>query len=1361
MAASEEELLRDGAGGVFVVWRGSISGGATGTYIWHFEASGSSWPAAQRISSGQVDVVSATIAPGGGAFVQLSDGFMHRVSIDGALLWGPGGKPCGADLRIVGDDCAGGLYLSDRPPSASPTIMRYDGELTPLWDHAVPLDVCTDRESGRWYGDLEFVGNGRGGLFVACETRLSGGVGTDFTFLQEFDASGGAQWDTCHIEDEYTHQPGKFVGPDGRGGAVYWQRLEEMLEPSGWGYHDKILMLTEDIVETCTIRGRVFDSEGRPAMSVAIVARDIVAGSELGRAITDNSGAYLIEGIPAYRGVRLETDAGAPTLPTAYHWAAMESDVYCDFRLSAPPGNWTNSDQTAGPILGQYKVTNSAVFTDFDDDGDLDLYIGYGEAHPTYVYTTRNGLFLNGGGGSFTEMNPPGPADGYGWNGSTMSVAPADMDNDGDVDLYLCNGDAFFPTDPNVLLENISGTSGEPFATVHPFLYPAEIRDSNLGGKAEWIDMNNDGLLDLFVGRPDRTCLVFRGGAPPEFSRLENVAVPGLTDLVSNGSSSWADFDNDGLVDVLVFATQGNRLLRNNGDWTFTDVTYMLGGTGAIEGFGKSAAWGDYDNDGDVDLFLNYHWSTPKRLFRNDGVSFADVTAEVGLPVDGSESSAAAWFDFDNDGDLDLIVTGAPTVIWENHNTGADFTRSASTDIVNHVIPNTLALGDVDGDGDEDVYLGVTQLYASESYAHSKLYENRYGDHGASIGVGLDGTTCNRDGIGAVVRVHTAGGNIQTRQLTGMTGGSSPQVKDQVIGIGHNEVAARVEVRWPWGRLTEVPLVPAGTTIVVTDEFAAPQAGAIYLTTSSSGARTQPIGDYELGEYVDFYLAADFSGVAVEDQLLGGYEIEVKRSSVLYDMTIELLIAGVDSDPDPWKFSVRFSDGVALNQGPIALAHFRGQLFREGADASIGLGARVPCSFTDPLEPGSACWWGGDSGVLYRFEETFVDNGITYHIPDTKAPLIAWAGLYPWNPAEPRSWVAVAFDEPLSDSCFLPEFYLNFSRIFNPTNPSITKSVSEVWPIGEKTYWLHLTTPIQAGKLFDLEAMGVSDRVGNVRDSTIHNVCNEENPDVDFNELFFAVAKNEGGGASVEWVELYNAEDAPVCINGWSVSNGTGGVLHAPYEPLCILPPGGHVVLAAAGTDTTLFDEDIVLVCASSRLELSNSTLALLSPFGVQADEFDAGAAKSRAAGSSCSVQRFTNQHTKSTSWEFDGPDFAPGRRGTPGFDNQRADGTGNGVDLPAIGRTGLLYAAPNPFNPATDIYLALRAPGRVTIKIYDIMGRVVRTLMDEERHESALLHVTWNGLNEAGLRCASGVYLVKMDAQDCDPRSLKITLLK
>jgi hypothetical protein len=189
--------------------------------------------------------------------------------------------------------------------------------------------------------------------------------------------------------------------------------------------------------------------------------------------------------------------------------------------------------------------------------------------------------------------------------------------------------------------------TGPNFELVQPDLFSAP------GGQPNaWADFNNDGQLDEFVGfrgRPNRLYL-------QEHGRFRDVAATvGLADDVETRVAAWGDFDGDGNVDLYVGFAGGapNKLYRNDGDGRhFTDVAPPLGLD--LRGVTRQAAWIDYDNDGDLDLFIAFR-DGPNRLFRNDGGRFTDVTKETGIG-DPRKAVGAVWFDIDGDGDLDLFV---------------------------------------------------------------------------------------------------------------------------------------------------------------------------------------------------------------------------------------------------------------------------------------------------------------------------------------------------------------------------------------------------------------------------------------------------------------------------------------------------------------------------------------------------------------------------------------------------------------------------------------------------------------------------------------------------------------------------------
>ena len=185
------------------------------------------------------------------------------------------------------------------------------------------------------------------------------------------------------------------------------------------------------------------------------------------------------------------------------------------------------------------------------------------------------------------------------------------------------------------------------FELVQPELFSANGAQPNA-----WADFDNDGDLDEFVGfrgRPNRLYRQDRG-------RFEDVAsAVGLADAVETRAAAWGDFDADGNVDLYVGFVDGtpNKLYRNDGNGRhFTDVAASMGVN--VTGVTRQVSWIDYDNDGDLDLFVAFR-DKPNRLFRNDGARFTDVTAESGIG-DPRKTVGAVWFDVDGDGDLDLFV---------------------------------------------------------------------------------------------------------------------------------------------------------------------------------------------------------------------------------------------------------------------------------------------------------------------------------------------------------------------------------------------------------------------------------------------------------------------------------------------------------------------------------------------------------------------------------------------------------------------------------------------------------------------------------------------------------------------------------
>jgi hypothetical protein len=259
--------------------------------------------------------------------------------------------------------------------------------------------------------------------------------------------------------------------------------------------------------------------------------------------------------------------------------------------------------------------------------------------------------------------------------------------------------------------------SAPDFELIQPELFSA-----NGGMPNAWADFDNDGDLDEFVGFRGRSNRLYR----QERGRFTDVAAAvGLADTIETRAAAWGDFDADGHVDLYVGFIDGtpNRLYRNDGDGRhFTDVAHQLGLD--LAGVSRQVSWIDYDNDGDLDLFIAFR-DKPNRLFRHDGERFTDVTANSGIG-DPRKTVGAVWFDMDMDGDLDLFVAnqnGDTNGLFRNdrgrfvdvaHAWGVDAPRASEE--FGGVGP---AVADFDGDGYFDLFVA--------NYGPSALYRNDRG----------------------------------------------------------------------------------------------------------------------------------------------------------------------------------------------------------------------------------------------------------------------------------------------------------------------------------------------------------------------------------------------------------------------------------------------------------------------------------------------------------------------------------------------------------------------------------------------------------------------------------------------------------
>ena len=220
----------------------------------------------------------------------------------------------------------------------------------------------------------------------------------------------------------------------------------------------------------------------------------------------------------------------------------------------------------------------------------------------------------------------------------------------------------------------------------------------------------------------------------------------------------WADYDNDGFEDLLVIydsVNAHNALYHNNRDGTFTQITTNVVTTDSWSGGAVGGAWGDYDNDGLPDLFVTDQQGVRNRLYHNNGNGhFTNVTSGPMLkPASSGGAFGCSWGDYDNDGYLDLITTGFNGTNGLYHNNGdGTFTQILSEPPVLNYTPDAATVGVAWVDYDNDGFLDLF-ITGYDDNTYNLLYHNN-GNNNAWLEVKLVGTASNRSAIGAKVRVH-------------------------------------------------------------------------------------------------------------------------------------------------------------------------------------------------------------------------------------------------------------------------------------------------------------------------------------------------------------------------------------------------------------------------------------------------------------------------------------------------------------------------------------------------------------------------------------------------------------------------------
>jgi len=495
-----------------------------------------------------------------------------------------------------------------------------------------------------------------------------------------------------------------------------------------------------------------------------------------------------------------------------------------------------------------------AVF-DYNGDGRPDIFFTNGADIATLKKDSpkyRNRLFRNDGNGVFTDVTDTAGLAGSGYD---MGVAVADYDNDGAPDMFVAG------LHHSTLYHN-NGDGTFTDVTVKSGLDAALNRSDPQYGPlwsitAAWVDVNNDGLLDLFVvnymqwdysSKPfcgfqnvaDYCSPKFYKGQPNQLflnngdGTFKDVSKDwGIRDHVGKGMGvGLADYDLDGRPDLFVTNDASyNSLFHNKGN-KFEEVAFEAGVALVEDGSfvsGMGLDFRDFNNDGYPDIVFVALNNQTFPLFQNTGKGeFREVTTETGMRDPSRQMSGfgAGLYDFDNDGWKDLFVTRGhvesitmPSQPVDQYNTvfrnpgpsgkWMPLTEEAGLDAAPAARHRGCAFGDLDGDGRIDV---VATALSSDA----EIWMNRSEKTGHWLDIALRGTKSNRDGIGARIKLVTKSG-AQYNHMTTSVGYASSSDGPVHFGLGPDSHADLIEIHWPSGAVQTLRDVAVDRVLKVTE----------------------------------------------------------------------------------------------------------------------------------------------------------------------------------------------------------------------------------------------------------------------------------------------------------------------------------------------------------------------------------------------------------------------------------------------------------------------------------------------------------------------------------------------------------------
>ncbi len=984
-----------------------------------------------------------------------------------------------------------------------------------------------------------------------------------------------------------------------------------------------------------------------------------------------------------------------------------------ELRFAVGARLWSDLTTYTGSYSGP---TQGVAWGDYDNDGWPDLFLSNNGAASVLLHSSY---------GSFTNVavSPVNYA-------NCVAAQWADYDNDGDLDLFTAGGGM-----SNKLFRNLGAAGGYAFQE----LLGRPVSDTTAEGV--WLDADGDGNVDLLLASylyPNQLLHNSGEGGGYAFTNTASGELLGVGATAFASVAWWASAAD--FIDIAVITPQPNlglRLLHNTG------TTFGAGPALAPGGYINGLAWGDYNNDSRPDLLvirgMNGDPLSTALLYRSDG-TFGPFSAQS-VPALAIPSRSAAWGDVDNDGDLDVYVTGlgVPDRLLRNDSSG---TTTAFTDITPPLLAvsgtgRAAAFADCDLDGDLDLFL-------ANDGSTSRLFRNDLENGNHWLKIELRGPGGSRNVTGARISL-TAGGVMQWREITAGSGGRSQNMPIAFFGLGSATTVDQLTIRWPRYR-SEAPQtltnLAVDRVIEVTEPWPFTQISLGSLTDADF--RGLAWGDYDRDGDPD--LAASSAGYLASGPL-GIYRND-SGVFVVADSPADLMGGGLawgDYDNDGWL------DLIVQEQYGIQWLFHNNHGYLNSANTPI----RPPLATLSTWT--GVAWLDCDRD---GFLDIYAVNSEASFYP-TSPNYLYRNDRHSWFTESTPAGLGVT---GLSENAVCADYDndgdpdILLLRTGSPTYPGLSLLLRNDGVAG--------FTSVAAGSFGGIAAVagawGDYDNDGDLDVIVGHSLLRNDGGDV-----FTPVAlPTVYGATSVSWVDYDLDGDLDLARGGTTLRNDGGGAFVAEHN---FLSGGGAAPWADYDRDG---DPDLVLsyngnltLCRNDQRSGNHwlqvdlrGTVSNAAAIGARARVVAGGVSQIRevSGGSgwwseddlvlSFGLGASTSAETLQVRWPSGYVQtFTQGVLADRRHTIQERNG--GATDAPPVLPAVLVFAAPrpNPANPGTVLRFELPRAATVRLTIYDVAGRRVAEPVRGERRDAGVHEIFWDGRNDRRVSVASGVYLARL----------------